>query len=527
MERKLSISVQDFEKLRTDHFLYADKTEYIFRLARQNTQYFLSRPRRFGKSLLLSTSKAYWEGRRDLFEGLKIEHLEAENPDAWKKYPVFFFDFNGQNYESETALDDVLDEHLKRWEEEYGIENPVKRPGGRFGNLLMKANEMTGLRSVILVDEYDKPLLETMFSPELEQHNKAVFKAFFSSLKSCDKYVQFAFITGVSKFEKVSIFSDLNQLNDISLSEEYSGICGFTEDELRDCFDPEVRGMAVSQDMTADDCYAALKQRYDGYRFHPAGVSVYNPFSLMKAFSEKDFGSYWFETGTPTFLVRMLKDTGFDVRKLTNRTLYVTDAALSDYRADQRDPVPLLYQTGYLTIVDYDKRRRRDTLGVPNEEVEYGLLESLMPVYTPSVNYGTGTDIYSLEEYAEEGNTDGMRNILTSLFASIPYTQEKDPFEHYFQTVIYLVFKLLGRFAVCEMHTFNGRVDCIVETEKFIYLFEFKRDGSADEALQQIAEMGYALPYQADPRKLIKIGVAFDSKKRILTEWKVQAEQGV
>ena len=253
---KLPISVQDFEKIRTDHFLYVDKTEYIYKLARQNAQYFLSRPRRFGKSLFLSSLKAYWEGRRELFEGLKIEKLEGDNcvssdqagltdqsaltdpssqsSDTWQKYPVFYFDFNGQNYECETALDDVLDELLRRWEDEYGIEKPVKRLGGRFGDLMVKAKERTGLRSVILVDEYDKPLLEVIGSPEVEQHNRAVFKGFFSSLKSYDEYIQFAFITGVTKFEKVSIFSDLNQLNDISLNEEYSGICGITENELRE-----------------------------------------------------------------------------------------------------------------------------------------------------------------------------------------------------------------------------------------------------------------------------------------------------
>ena len=241
-------------------------------------------------------------------------------------------------------------------------------------------------------------ILRRFGSPEVEQHNRAVFKGFFSSLKSYDEYIQFAFITGVTKFEKVSIFSDLNQLNDISLNEEYSGICGITENELRECFQAEVKEMAARQSMTPEACYEALKHRYDGYRFHPAGVPVYNPFSLMKAFSEKDFGSYWFETGTPTFLVMMLKDSEFDVRKLTNRTLYVTDAALSDYRVDQRDPVPLLYQTGYLTIADYDTKRRRYTLSVPNEEVEYGLIESLMPVFTPAINAGTGTDIYTLEE---------------------------------------------------------------------------------------------------------------------------------
>lgn len=523
MERKLSISVQDFEKLRTDHFIYADKTEFVWKLARQNAQYFLSRPRRFGKSLLLSTMKAYWEGRRELFTGLKVEELERDNPDAWKKYPVFYFDFNGQNYEDKKALDDVLTEQLERWEAEYGIEKPVKRLAGRFGDLLIRAKERTGLRSVVLVDEYDKPLLDAIGNPETEQHNKAVFKGFFSCLKSYDEYIQFAFVTGVTKFEKVSIFSDLNQLNDISFYKEYAGICGITERELHDCFDPEVREAAAAQDIDTQACYQKLKERYDGYRFHPAGVPVYNPFSLLKSLSEKDFGVYWFATGTPEFLVHMLKDSGFDMRKLTNRTLYASEATLSDYRADRMDPVPLLYQTGYLTIVDYDARRRRYTLAVPNEEVEYGLIESLMPVYTPGLNSGNGMDIYTLDQYVEEGDTDGIRDIFVSLFASIPYTHERDPFENYFQSVIYLVFKLLGRYALCEMHSFKGRVDCIAETERFIYIFEFKCDDSAKAALKQIEDRQYAKPFHADPRKMFMIGAAFDSKERMLTEWEVMA----
>ncbi len=520
--RKLPIGIQGFEGLREDGYLYVDKTEYIYRLIQTGKYYFLSRPRRFGKSLLLSTMKAYWEGKRELFAGLKIEELEKDNPDAWKVYPVFVFDFNGQNYRADSGLEDMLDIHLKRWEEQYGLPFGQESLEIRFQNLMIAAKERTGLRCVVLIDEYDKSLLEAMEKPELEEHNKAVFKSFFSNLKSYDEFLQFVFITGVTKFEKISIFSDLNQMNDISLMEEYSGICGITERELTDTFQAEIAATAVKQQMSTAECLRKLKKRYDGYHFHPSGAGVYNPFSLLKCFYEKDFGSYWFSTGTPTFLVKKLKTSGFDVRKLTDKTLYASESMLTDYRADNPDPIPLLYQTGYLTIAAYDRELREYTLTFPNEEVEYGFLESLTVEYLPGSNAGSGTDIFTLRRCAVHGDLDGMQEILTALFADIPYTEGRNPFEHYFQTVIYLVFKMLGQFTRCEVHSSNGRADCIVETDKYVYLFEFKRDDTAEAALRQIEEKGYTLSYAADPRTLYEIGVAFDSQKRTLSDWKVK-----
>ncbi|MDO5133341.1 MAG: AAA family ATPase [Eubacteriales bacterium] len=517
--RKIPIGIQGFEKLRTEKFLYVDKTEYIYRLVRNGGQYFLSRPRRFGKSLFVSSLKAYWEGKKDLFQGCRIAVLEEDNSDAWTKYPVFLFDFSGKNYQQKGALEEILDEQMRRWEKEYKILASAGSLEERFRNILLAAFEQTGRRSVILADEYDKSLLETMDHPALEEHNKAVFKGFFSSLKGYDEYIQFVFITGVTKFEKVSIFSDLNQLNDISLMEDFSGCCGITEKELLVNFMPEIEELAGRQGISVDECLRMLRNKYDGYRFHYTGESVYNPFSLLKSFYDKDFGSYWFETGTPTFLVKKLRSSGLDVRKLADRTLYVNETSLSDYRADNPDPVPLMFQTGYLTIAGYEPKRRRYTLGFPNEEVKYGMLESLMPAYSSDVAYGT--DIYTLDEYVESGDLEGIRSVFTALFAGIPYTEDRNPFEHYFQTVVYLVFTLLGRFVLCEMHTFSGRIDCKVETGDYIYLFEFKRDDTAESALNQIDEMQYALPFAADSRKVFKIGVTFDSQKRILDGWKV------
>ena len=519
--RKLPIGIQGFEELRRDGYVYADKTEYIYRLVHTGKPYFLSRPRRFGKSLLISTLKAYWEGRQDLFHGLAIDELEKNNPDAWKAYPVFHFDFNGQNYLEPGALETALDIHLKRWEARYQVNGEAKSIGERFQNLLSEACRQTGRRCVVLVDEYDKCLLDVMETPELQEHNRAVFKGFFSTLKAMDEYLQFVLITGVTKFEKISIFSDLNQLRDISLTEEYAGICGITEEEMARFFEPEISALAHKNNIMAEECRIQLQKTYDGYRFHPDGPGVYNPFSLLSAFADQDFGSYWFATGTPTFLIKRIHQTGFDVRKFTDHTLYATEAMLSDYRADHRDLVPLLYQTGYLTIKDFDLRKRRYTLGFPNEEVTYGMLENLLPEYAPVVSRGTGADIFTLDSYIEQGNTDGIRDILTALFASLPYTSGEIPFEHDFQSVLYVVFMLLGQFVQCERHTWQGRIDCVVEARDYIYIFEFKRDGSAEEALQQIEEMAYDKPYAADRRKIFRIGVNFDSGTRMMTGWQV------
>jgi hypothetical protein len=520
MSRKLPIGIQSFESLRTDGYLYVDKTRYIHKLVHSGKQYFLSRPRRFGKSLFLSSLRSYWEGKKALFAGLDIMELENKRAEAWQTHPVFYFDFTGKNYQQATALEDLLDGQLREWEQRYGGDGsrPLEE---RFRMLLARAAQ-SGKRCVVLVDEYDKPLLEVMQNAELEEHNKAVFKGFFSVLKSCDEYLQFVLITGVTKFSKVSIFSDLNQLNDISFSSEYSGICGITEEELRAVFTPEVEAMAEHLEITPEACFDALNRTYDGYHFHPKGEGVYNPFSLLKALFDQELNSYWFATGTPTFLARRIQETRFDVQRFTNGTLYASEAALSDYRVDNPDILPLLYQTGYLTICGYDARRKRYTLGFPNEEVKYGFLENLLPEYTPETSMGTGKDIFSLDDCVENGDTDGMKDILTALFASIPYTAKETPFEHYFQTVIYLVFTLLGKFVQCELHTSQGRIDCVLETGRYVYLFEFKLDQTAGEALTQIEKKEYALPYAAERKTLYQIGVNFDSRVRNITEWKVR-----
>ncbi|MBQ9008740.1 MAG: ATP-binding protein [Clostridia bacterium] len=519
--RKIPVGIQSFEKMIESRNLYVDKTAYVYRLVHTNAPYFLSRPRRFGKSLLLSTIKAYWEGRKELFSGLKIEELEKDNPDAWQSYPVFYFDFNGKNYQNGQALETVLDSLLSNWEDIWGA-STEKGLEERFKKLLRKASEQTGRRCVILVDEYDKPLLETMESSDLVEHNKAVFKGFFSTLKSEDANIQFIFITGVTKFSKVSIFSDLNQLRDISMVSDYSELCGITEDELKHTFMPEIEALAKEQELTGEECLSRLKQTYDGYLFHEKGERVYNPYSLLTALADREFGAYWFATGTPSFLVKRLRRSGFDPRKFTDGTLYANKRMLTDYRDDNPDPVPLLYQTGYLTIAGFDKRKASYTLAFPNEEVKYGFLENLLPEYVTGVSAGSGMDILTLTEYLENGKTEDIRNVFQALFAGIPYPTNEVPFEHDFQAVVYITMTLLGQYVHCEQHTSLGRIDCVVETKNYIYLFEFKRDDSADAALRQINDMHYADKYAADKRKLYKIGVNFDSGTRQLQEWKVE-----
>ena len=523
-DRKLPIGIQDFEKLRKEDYHYIDKTEYVYQLAHSGTAYFLSRPRRFGKSLFLSTLRYYFEGRKELFEGLKISKLEKDDPDAWQGYPVFYIDFNKKNFRAENALEEVLDEHLKEWETVYGDEHRDAPLEARFQYLIEKAAKTTGRNAVVLVDEYDKSLLEAA-DKEMVEHNRAVFKGFFSTLKSYDRYLKFVFITGVTKFSKVSIFSDLNHLNDISLDAVYNGICGITEKELKECFGPEIAALAANTNKSVDECLFQLKKMYDGYHFHQNSEGVYNPFSLLNAFSKKEYGMYWFSTGTPTFLIERLKESGFDAKQFTSDDLYEEETSLTDYRIDNEDPVPLFYQTGYLTIRDYDEEFRSYALGYPNEEVKYGFLKSLAPYYLCAEKSSSPLDVRNFVKDIRKGDTDNLKERFTALFARLPYPSDEKVTETNFQNVIYIVFMLLGQYVMAEIHSSKGRADCIAETDDYVYIFEFKRDKSADEALKQIEDSGYAAPYAADKRTLLKIGVNFNSEERTIDDWKVVREE--
>ena len=495
--RKMPIGIQDFETLRTDGYVYVDKTALIYDLVQNGKPYFLSRPRRFGKSLLVTTLEAYFRGKRELFRGLAMEGLERD----WAEYPVLKFSLAGGEFTREDGLRDALNKNLKSFEEAYGL--PCANDGnlpGRFWDALKNACEKTGRRVAVLVDEYDKPLLETMDNQALEESNRATLKGLYSVLKDADEHLRFAFITGVTKFSKVSIFSDLNQLQDISMHKDYAALCGITQEELERDFSPEIDKLAQENGMTREECLARLKQLYDGYRFSEKSPDIYNPFSLINAFSQRKFGKYWFGTGTPTFLVRRLKEVNFNPRSLSDGSLYSSEGEITDYRPDNPDIVPLLYQSGYLTIKGYDARRG-----------------------SPSVR--SGAYIFAIDDAVEAGDTDLLREQLTALFARLPYAGGKAAaddamLERDFQNVIYLVFLLLGQYVHVEQHTARGRADCIVETDEYVYVFEFKRDGTADEALAQIAQKGYATPYAADSRTLVRVGAVFSSDQKNISEWK-------
>lgn len=522
--RKLPIGIQSFEKLRTDKFLYVDKTEEIYNLVHNGTVYFLSRPRRFGKSLLISTLKAYFEGKKELFEGLKIFDLEKDNPNAWKPCPVFHFDFNGKDYTQSESLKKVIIEHLEEWEAVYGDEKKDYDIEERFAAVIRNAKKKTGRQVVVLVDEYDKSLLETMtLAPDLIEKNRAIFKGLFGLLKKMDEYICFVLFTGVTKFSKVSIFSDLNQLQDISLSSDYEKLCGITQLELEEVFVPEIDRIAAKYKYSQKECLAELKKRYDGYHFSENMTDIYNPFSLLNAFAQNNFGNYWFESGTPTFLVKKLRETDFDIKQFSTDTLYATASTISDYRPDNPDIIPLFYQSGYLTIKGYDEKYESYCLGYPNAEVKYGFINCLAPEYLNTKNTSP-LDIRSFGLDIDNGRPNDFIERFKAIFANLPYpTGNLTDYvtEQNFQNAIYIVFMLLGKFVRTEIHSAKGRADCIVETENYVYIFEFKRDCSAKEALAQIEAQKYDAPYSVDTRKLFKIGLNFSTEERNLTEWEI------
>ena len=533
--RKLPIGIQSFKDLREKNFLYIDKTEYLFRLVNNGKVYFLSRPRRFGKSLFLSTLAAYFLGQKELFKDLYLEKAEEEQArfeqrTAWEAYPVLYLDFNVGKYTDSGALNERLHIMLCAEESVYGI-SPSKEEqpffASRFEKFLKIVYQQTGKQVVILVDEYDKPLLQTMgVNEELNEHYRNTLKAFYSVIKTCDQYIRFAFLTGVTKFSKISIFSDLNNLEDISLRNDYAGICGITGQELEQNFEPEIEALSKAEGLTRSKTLAALKKQYDGYLFAKAGVNVYNPFSLLSAFKAKDFGSYWFATGTPTFLVNYLKEAHYFIPDLDGK-VELNESGLETYRAVTENALPILFQSGYLTIIGYIKEARLYRLGFPNDEVRYGFLENLLPAYSGLPLGDTGKSVWQFVQDIREGKVDSFMERMRSIIAGIPYdnfTEENIKLrEQNYQTAVYLVFALMGQFVQTEVHCSTGRADCVVTTADSIYLFEFKLtgNGSAEDALNQIKEKEYAAKYQVDGKKIVLIGSSFDEKTRTIKEWRV------
>ena len=519
--RKLPIGIQDFEYLRKENFLYVDKTQYVYQLAHYGKPYFLGRPRRFGKSLFLSTLKAYFEGEKELFEGLKLAELEKE----WTEYPVIYIDFNRDGYLNIDFFNQALETNLSIYEKQWGRVENETTAASRLTGLIRRAYEKTGQRVVVLIDEYDKPLINTMENLALNDEIRTILKGFYGVLKAEDARLRFVFLTGVTKFSKVSVFSDLNQLMDISLDKQFAEICGISETELLQNFQPEIQALAEANNLTYEQAFARLKKRYDGYHFAKVSADIYNPFSVLNTFAKLDFSYYWFATGTPTFLAKALQNQNYDIRKLNNDVIISANSVM-DYRVENQNLIPLLYQSGYLTIKSYDNILDEYVLGFPNEEVKYGFLNELLPAFVlKPVTSGN----FSATDFLRKLMNNDIEGFMTSLkafFADIPYDaiEQKHRNEQYYQHVFYLLFTLMGQFVETEVKNNKGRADAVVKTADCIYIFEFKMDdkATAEDALKQINSKDYAIPYTADHRKIVKIGVEFSQIEKGVKHWLVE-----
>ena len=525
---KYPIGTQSFEKIRKDGYVYVDKTAIIHHLVHNGTIYFLSRPRRFGKSLLVSTLKNYFLGRKELFEGLAIAELEKE----WKEYPVFSIDFNSSNFTKVGTLDSVIEGTISSWERKYGRSEDFTDVGRRFAYVLRRAHEATGRRCVVLIDEYDKPLLDVLDTDytietdgqrrPLEDWNREVLKGFYSVFKAADADLQFVLLTGVTKFAQVSVFSGFNQPQDISMDARYEALCGITQEELERYFAEPIAEFAKTEGINEEEMRLQLKRQYDGYHFSRKMTDIYNPFSILNAFAQQSLRDFWFASGSPEYLLRLLAHSDENLNELTGK--YYDPSEFVDYKATVEKPLPMIYQSGYLTIKDFDRDTGTFLLEFPNKEVQKGFIALAASAYlTPKTEFGGAIrDIYRA---LSNGDTERMKSVFTAFLADIPYTMRRKSNERererYFQYTIYLIFRFLGTYTVrAEHHSSQGRADCVVETPKYVYLFEFKLDGSADEALRQIEEKGYTRPYDADNRTIIRVGASFSSETGTIDDWK-------
>ena len=516
-QRKYPIGVQTFSKIREDGYLYIDKTALIYDLVQSGTIYFLSRPRRFGKSLLVTTLESYFSGRKELFRGLAMEGLEKD----WTEYPVLHFDFSGTKYFSESALEEQLDLQLSGFESIYGKGEGEISPAGRFGGIIRRAYRQTGRQVVFLVDEYDAPLLDSNSDPELQERLRNMLRSFYSVVKMSDAMLRFVFITGISKFSQMSIFSELNSLQNISMKDRFSAICGITQREVEEQLRPDVEALAQKNGETYEEALEHLKKMYDGYHFSPECEDIYNPFSLLSCLNDRRYSKFWFSSGTPTFLIEMLRKCSFDIETLEGIT---TSAEQFDVPTEHiTNPVPVLYQSGYLTIKDYNFAADLYTLAYPNDEVRLGFINSLIPYYINDVQLTRSSFVYDFTEDLRAGDLDSCMRRITAFFASIPYDLENKTEKHY-HTIFYLLFSMMGLYVESEVRSAVGRADIVLKTGTHIYVFELKVDGSAEDALKQIDSKGYLVPYTADGRKLVKVGVNFDSATRTVSDWKAVEE---
>ena len=515
--KKYPLGIQTFSEIAKGNYYYADKTDVVYRLVHYAKYHFLSRPRRFGKSLFVSTLQAYFEGRKELFKGLAIEQLEQE----WTEYPVIHLDLSGGKYYSIENLHDILNMILLRQEEKYGIENNKSQAySARLTHILETAIQKTGKQVVVLIDEYDSPMHDSMSDKVLQEKIRNIMRDFFSPLKEQEKNLRFVLITGISKFSQLSIFSELNNIKNISMKDEYSDICGITKEQLLTDFKDGIEAMAAHNSLTFNETVEKLKEHYDGYHFTPNSPDIFNPYSIINALDDRDFNSYGFTSGTPTFLIELLQKNGIDMLQLDN--LWARDNRFDVPTDSITDPIPVLYQSGYLTIKEYNSKLRMYRLGFPNEEVRQGFSESLYRYYAPTMMGELDTVVYKYrEKVLLEDDIEAFLPYLQTFYDKFPYTIINNNERHY-QAVMFTIFSMLGADVKVEEPTPDGRIDMVLKTDTAIYVFELKYNKSADVAIQQIKQKDYAKIYAGDGRKIEKIGLNFSEDRRSLENWKVE-----
>ena len=515
LQRLYPIGIQTFSKIREGNYLYVDKTEYVYRMTHSASSYmFLSRPRRFGKSLLTSTLHSYFSGRKDLFHGLAMEKLEKE----WTEYPVLHFDMSTAKHADSEQLLQELNLKLYGYEQIYGRLEEEVNPNQRLMGLIKRAYEQTGKKVVVLIDEYDAPLLDVVHERENLDVLRNIMRNFYSPLKACDPYLRYVFLTGITKFSQLSIFSELNNIKDISMDEPYAAICGISEDEIRLQMKDDLEGLAKKLEITPEEALMKLKENYDGYHFTSPSPDIYNPFSLLNAFADGKFGSYWFGSGTPTYLINMLEKFGVEPSEIGNNRVSVEDFDAPTER--MTSIIPLLYQSGYITIKNYDEELDLYTLNIPNKEVRIGLMKSLLPHYVGSKAPETTTMVAYLSRDIRNGDMDTALRRLQTFLSTIPQC-DNTKYEGHYQQVFYIIFSLLGYYVDVEVRTPRGRVDIVLRTKTTLYVMELKLDKSAGEAMEQIDLKNYPERFALCGLPVVKVAVSFDSERCTIGGWEI------
>ena len=512
--KRCPIGIQTFEKLIGMDYLYVDKTDLVYELANSNSQYvFLSRPRRFGKSLLASTLQSYFAGRKDLFKGLKIEKLEIE----WTQYPVLHFDMSTAKYVDELRLEQELNLKLANYEAIYGKSEDEINVNQRLQGIIMRAYKQTGQKVVVLIDEYDAPLLDVVHEKENLPKLRKIMRNFYSPLKACDPYIRFAFLTGITKFSQLSIFSELNNIKNVSMDKKYAAICGITKEELTEQFSDYIDAFAAEEGKTHDEIVAELAYRYDGYHFTWPSPDIFNPYSLLNAFSDMEFNNYWFGSGTPTYLIEMMRKYDVLPSEIERNNM---GAEAFDAPAERLESItPLMYQSGYLTIKDYDRDSDLYTLGIPNNEVRVGLMSSLLPVYTSKPG-GWKSLVGQMKKLITLDDMDGALKWLQTFLDTVPYCDNANSEGHY-QQMLYIIFSLMGHYLDVEVHTAKGRVDLVLHAPQALYIIEIKLNKSAEAAMEQIELKQYDKRFSLLNLPVVKVGVNFSTEERNITDWTI------